>query len=157
MIFLIFLEFSGNTAWLREVLNMSVRTSASWSEQSLSSLPRILYRHAAFFGLILDRVLFMSHITLILFSRDHKLVSGTDKRAGQWGLAPGLQQMPDCLPCIWLCSHHLQCLLLWAARLDGAPVFLRLQSSSGLSGGGDDPLRCNLSYASYRCWPLLVI
>ncbi len=50
------LRHVGTTAWLSEVLNMSVRTSVSCAAQSLSTRPGMLSGPAAFRGLILDRV-----------------------------------------------------------------------------------------------------
>ena len=44
------LKHVGTTAVLREMLKMSVRTSASWSAHSLSTLPGILSGPGAFFG-----------------------------------------------------------------------------------------------------------
>ncbi len=47
----------GTTAWLSEVLKISVRTSVSCAAQSFSTRPGMLSGPAAFRGLILDRVL----------------------------------------------------------------------------------------------------
>lgn len=44
------------TAWLSEVLKMSVRTSVSCSAQSLSTCPGMFSGLPALHGLILDRV-----------------------------------------------------------------------------------------------------
>ncbi len=46
----------GMTAWLSEVLKISVRTSISCAAQSFSTRPGMLSGPAAFRGLILDRV-----------------------------------------------------------------------------------------------------
>ncbi len=45
----------GTTAWLSEVLKISVRTSVSCSAQSLSTRPGMLLGPAALRGLTLDR------------------------------------------------------------------------------------------------------
>ncbi len=50
----------GTTAWLSEVLKISVRTSVSCAAQSLSTRPGMLSGPAAFRGLILDRVFLTS-------------------------------------------------------------------------------------------------
>ncbi len=54
------LRHVGMTAWLSEVLKISVRTSVSCSAQSFSTRPGILSGPAALRGLILDRVFLMS-------------------------------------------------------------------------------------------------
>ncbi len=54
------LRHVGMTAWLSEVLKISVRTSVSCSAQSFSTLPGILSGPAALRGLILDRVFLTS-------------------------------------------------------------------------------------------------
>ncbi len=48
------------TAWLSEVLKISVRTSVSCSAQSFSTQPGMLSGPAALRGLILDRVFLTS-------------------------------------------------------------------------------------------------
>ncbi len=48
------------TAWLSEVLKISVRTSVSCSAQSFSTRPGILSGPAALRGLVLDRVFLTS-------------------------------------------------------------------------------------------------
>ncbi len=50
----------GTTAWLSEVLKISVRTSVSCSAQSLSTRPGMLLGPAALRGLTLDRVFLTS-------------------------------------------------------------------------------------------------
>ncbi len=50
----------GMTAWLSEVLKISVRTSVSCAAQSFSTRPGMLSGPAAFRGLILDRVFLTS-------------------------------------------------------------------------------------------------
>ncbi len=50
----------GTTAWLSEVLKISVRTSVSCAAQSFSTQPGMLSGPAAFRGLILDRVFLTS-------------------------------------------------------------------------------------------------
>ncbi len=54
------LRHVGTTAWLSEVLKMSVRTSVSCAAQSLSTRPGMLSGPAAFRGLILDRAFLTS-------------------------------------------------------------------------------------------------
>ncbi len=54
------LRHVGMTAWLSEVLKISVRTSVSCSAQSFSTQPGILSGPAALCGLILDRVFLTS-------------------------------------------------------------------------------------------------
>ncbi len=54
------LRHVGMTAWLSEVLKISVRTSVSCSAQSFSTRPGILSGPAALRGLILDRVFLTS-------------------------------------------------------------------------------------------------
>ncbi len=54
------LRHVGTTAWLSEVLKMSVRTSVSCAAQSLSTRPGMLSGPAALRGLILDRVFLTS-------------------------------------------------------------------------------------------------
>lgn len=51
------LKHAGMTAWLREVLKMSVRTSVRESAQSLSTIPGMLSGPAAFLGFTMSRVL----------------------------------------------------------------------------------------------------
>ncbi len=50
------LRHVGMTAWLSDVLKISVRTSVSCSAQSFSTRPGMLSGPAALRGLILDRV-----------------------------------------------------------------------------------------------------
>ncbi len=50
----------GTTAWLNEVLKISVRTSISCAAQSLSTRPGMMSGPAALCGLILDRVFLTS-------------------------------------------------------------------------------------------------
>ncbi len=54
------LRHVGTTAWLSEVLKMSVMTSVSCTAQSLSTRPGMLSGPAAFRGLILERVFLTS-------------------------------------------------------------------------------------------------
>ncbi len=54
------LRHVGMTAWLSEVLKISVRTSISCAAQSFSTRPGMLSGPAAFRGLILDRVFLTS-------------------------------------------------------------------------------------------------
>ncbi len=54
------LRHVGTTAWLNEVLKISVRTSVSCAAQSLSTRPGMLSGPAALRGLILDRVFLTS-------------------------------------------------------------------------------------------------
>ncbi len=54
------LRHVGTTAWLSEVLKISVRTSVSCAAQSFSTRPGMLSGPAAFCGLILDRVFLTS-------------------------------------------------------------------------------------------------
>ncbi len=54
------LRHVGMTAWLSEVLKISVRTSVSCSAQSFSTRPGILSGPAALRGIILDRVFLTS-------------------------------------------------------------------------------------------------
>ncbi len=54
------LRHVGTTAWLSEVLKISVRTSVSCAAQSFSTRPGMLSGPAAFRGLILDRVFLTS-------------------------------------------------------------------------------------------------
>ncbi len=54
------LRHVGMTAWLSEVLKISVRTSVSCSAQSFSTRPGMLSGSAALHGLILDRVFLTS-------------------------------------------------------------------------------------------------
>ncbi len=54
------LRHVGTTAWLSEVLKMSVRTSVSCAAQSLSTRPGMISGPAAFHALILDRVFLTS-------------------------------------------------------------------------------------------------
>ncbi len=54
------LRHVGTTAWVSEVLKMSVRISVSCAAQSLSTRPGMLSGPAAFHGLILDRVFLTS-------------------------------------------------------------------------------------------------
>ncbi len=54
------LRHVGMTAWLSEVLKISVRTSVSCSAQSVSTRPGMLSGPAALCGLILDRVFLTS-------------------------------------------------------------------------------------------------
>ncbi len=53
------LRHVGMTAWLSEVLKISVRTSVSFSAQSFSARPGMLSGPTALRGLILDRVFLM--------------------------------------------------------------------------------------------------
>ncbi len=54
------------TAWLSEVLKISVRTSVSCSAQSFSTRPGMLSGPAALQGLILDRVFLTSAERLVV-------------------------------------------------------------------------------------------
>ncbi len=54
------LRHVGTTAWLSEVLKISVRTSVSCAAQSLRTRPGMLSGPAALRGLILDRVFLSS-------------------------------------------------------------------------------------------------
>ncbi len=54
------LRHVGMTAWLSEVLKISVRTSVSCAAQSFSTRPGMLSGPAALRGLILDRVFLTS-------------------------------------------------------------------------------------------------
>ncbi len=63
------LRHVGMTAWLSEVLKISVRTSVSCSAQSFSSRPGMLSGPAALRGLILDSVF---------------LTSAGDRALGRW-------------------------------------------------------------------------
>ncbi len=54
------LRHVGMTAWLSEVLKISVRTSVSFSAQSFSARPGMLSGPTALRGLILDRVFLTS-------------------------------------------------------------------------------------------------
>ncbi len=54
------LRHVGTTAWLSEVLKISVRISVSCAAQSFSTRPGMLSGPAAFRGLILDRVFLTS-------------------------------------------------------------------------------------------------
>ncbi len=63
------LRHVGTTAWLSEVLKISVRTSVSCAAQSFSTRPGMLSGPAALRGLILDRVF---------------LTSTGDKAPGRW-------------------------------------------------------------------------
>ncbi len=63
------LRHVGMTAWLSEVLKISVRTSVRCSAQSLGTWPGMLSGLAALRGLILDRVF---------------LTSAGDRAPGRW-------------------------------------------------------------------------
>ena len=58
----VILKHDGTVALLREMLKMSVRTSASWSAHPLSTLPRMLSGPAALCWLILRRVFLTSAV-----------------------------------------------------------------------------------------------
>ncbi len=68
----------GMTAWLSEVLKISVRTSVSCSAQSFSTRPGILSEPAALRGLILDSVF---------------LTSAGDRVPGRWEVWPVFVQV----------------------------------------------------------------
>ncbi len=59
-IWLLWIWDVGTTAWLSEVLKISVRTSISCAAHSFSTRPGMLSGPAALHGLILDRVFFTS-------------------------------------------------------------------------------------------------
>ncbi len=59
----------GMTAWLSEVLKISVRTSVSCAAQSFSTRPGMLSGPAAFRGLILDRVFLTSAAVFVQVCR----------------------------------------------------------------------------------------
>ncbi len=57
------LKHDGTTAWINEVLSMSVRTQASWSAHSLTTRPGMLSGPAAFRALTFLRVLCTSTVS----------------------------------------------------------------------------------------------
>ena len=62
-IILAVLRHDGTTAWISEVLKISVRTPVSWSAHSLSTCPGMLSGPTAFRGFTLLRILLTSAVS----------------------------------------------------------------------------------------------